>query len=79
LAELDETPAQRLDEASAGNEVAMNAPSTMKVQWHEADPDPPPTVNPVRVIHVRALDGRMLKVVKTADNPEYLDIYVDVL
>lgn len=51
----------------------------MKVQWHEADLDPVPTANPVRVIHIRALDGRMLKVVKTADNPEYLDIYVDVV
>jgi len=51
----------------------------MKVQWHEADPAPLETKNPVRVIHVRALDGRMLKVMKTADNPEYLDIYVDVV
>jgi hypothetical protein len=57
----------------------MEQPATMKVQWHEADPAPLETKNPVRVIHVRALDGRMLKVMKTADNPEYLDIYVDVV
>jgi hypothetical protein len=62
-----------------GDEIKMDSPATMKVRWHEADADPVPTVNPVRVIHVRALDGRLLKVMKTADNPEYLDIYVDVV
>lgn len=62
-----------------GDEVKMDSPSTMKVSWYEGDPAPLETRNPVRVIHIRALDGRLLKVMKTADNPEYLDIYVDVV
>lgn len=53
---------------------------SMQVQWHEADASPVPTTHPVRTIRVYSnVDGRQLKVMKTADNPEYLDIYLDVL
>jgi hypothetical protein len=63
-----------------GDEVKMDSPSTMKVSWYEGDSAPLATTNPVRVIHIRSnVDGRLLKVMKTADNPEYLDIYVDVV
>lgn len=60
--------------------VRIEPPEPLKVQWHEQDATPLPTANSVRVIRIKSnVDGRMLRVMKTADNPEYLDIYVDVV
>jgi hypothetical protein len=54
-------------------------PKPMAVSWYEGDPAPLPTDHLIQTVVVRAnTDGRQLKVMKTADAPETLTIYVDV-
>ena len=67
-------------EVQATDEVSIEEPAGMKVEWHPDDHNPVPTAHLVRTIRIYANEsGRQLKVMKTADSPDCLHIYVDVV
>lgn len=61
------------------DEVPVEPPETMKVSWGATDTDPVVTGRAIRAIRVYSnVDGRQLKVMKTADAEDCLHIYLDV-
>lgn len=60
-------------------EVPVEPAEPMKVSWGATDSAPVPTVHEVRSVRVYSnVDGRQLRVMKTADASDCLHIYVDV-
>lgn len=59
--------------------VPVDPPETMKVSWGAQDVDPVQTGRAIRAIRVYSnVDGRQLRVMKTADAEDCLHIYLDV-
>lgn len=60
--------------------VPVEPAESMKVSWGPSDAAPVPTVHEVRLIRCYSnVDGRQLKVMKTADAEDCLHIFLDVV